>query len=150
VPASHLPPRTAAERSGTHLDAPIHFDAQGQKIERIPVDQTIGPAVVVDVTTKANVNREYQIGVEDFLAWEKSHGRLPDHSIVLLRTGYDRYWPRALKYLGTEERGEAAIPNTHLPGLAPEGLDGCPSSQKSRRWVWVNSSRQALCWWPCP
>ena len=112
---------TAAEHGGTHMDAPIHFDAQGRTIERIPVDQTIGPAVVVDVITKANANRDYQIGVEDFLAWEKNHGRMPDHSIVLLRTGYDRYWPNALKYLGTEERGVAAIPKLHFPGLAPDG-----------------------------
>ncbi len=112
---------TAAEHGGTHMDAPIHFDSKGQTIERIPIDNTIGFAVVVDVTAKTSANRDYQIGREDFLAWEKNHGRMPEHSIVLLRTGYDRYWPNAQKYLGTEERGEAAIPKLHFPGLAPEG-----------------------------
>jgi len=121
---------TAAEHGGTHMDAPIHFSAQGQTIERIPVDQTIGAAVVVDVTAKANTNRDYQIGVEDFLAWERGHGRMPDYSIVLLRTGYDRHWPNALKYLGTEERGEAAIAKLHFPGLSREGAHWLSEQRK--------------------
>lgn len=112
---------TAAEHGGTHMDAPIHFNARGRTIERIPLEQSIGAAVVVDVSQKAAANRDYLIGVEDFLEWEKNHGRIPEHSIVLLQTGFDRYWPNALRYLGTEERGEAAIPKLHFPGLAPEG-----------------------------
>lgn len=111
----------AAEHGGTHMDAPIHFDAKGATVERIPLDHTIGPAVVVDVTTMALANRDYLIGVDDFLAWEKAHGRIPEQAIVLLRTGYDRYWPDTARYLGTAERGDAAIPKLHFPGLAPEG-----------------------------
>lgn len=111
----------AAEHGGTHMDAPIHFDAEGATVERIPVEHTIGTAVVVDVSDKALANRDYQIGVADFLAWEKAHGRIPEQAMVLLRTGFDRYWPDAAQYLGTAERGDAAIPKLHFPGLAPEG-----------------------------
>lgn len=111
----------AAEHGGTHMDAPVHFSAPGRTIERVPLTQGIGPAVVVDVTAKSLANRDYRIGPEDFIAWEKQHGRIPDQAIVLLRTGYDRYWPDAVKYLGTAERGDAAIPQLHFPGLAPAG-----------------------------
>lgn len=111
----------AAEHGGTHMDAPIHFDAQGATVERIPLEHTIGSAVVVDVSDKALANRDYQIGIADFLAWEQAHGRIPQQAMVLLRTGYDRYWPDAMQYLGTAERGDAAIPKLHFPGLAPEG-----------------------------
>ncbi len=112
---------TAAEHGGTHMDAPIHFDAQGQTVEHIPLERTIGPVVVVDASAKALANRDYLFGPGDFLAWEKTHDRIPAGTIVLLRTGYDRYWPDAVNYLGTAERGDAAIPKLHFPGLAPEG-----------------------------
>lgn len=112
---------TADEHGGTHMDAPIHFSARGRTVEHIPLEHTIGSAVVVDASTKALANRDYRLGPDDFLAWEQTHGRIPDQSIVLLRTGYDRYWPDAVKYLGTAERGEAAIPKLHFPGLSPEG-----------------------------
>lgn len=111
----------AAEHGGTHMDAPIHFAAGGLTVERVPVDRTIGPAVVVDVSARVESNRDYLIGPADFDAWEKLHGRIPDHAMVLLRTGFDRYWPDPVKYLGTAERGDAAIAKLHFPGLAPEG-----------------------------
>ena len=40
---------------------------------------------------------------------------------MLLRTGFGRYWPDAERYLGTAERGEAAVANLHFPGLGPDG-----------------------------
>jgi kynurenine formamidase len=110
----------AAEHGGTHMDAPIHFAGGGETVERIPLDHTIGPAVVVDVSESALSNPDYLINVADLTRWELTHGRIPDHTIVLLRTGYDRYWPDARHYLGTAERGDAAIPHLHFPGLAPE------------------------------
>ncbi len=111
---------TAAEHGGTHMDAPIHFDAAGETVERIALNQTIGPAIMVDVSGKAKANRDYLIGVADLQAWENTNGRIPDGSIVLLRTGYDRYWPDAEQYLGTAERGTAAIARLHFPGLGPD------------------------------
>ena len=110
----------AAEHGGTHMDAPIHFAAGGETVERIPLDHTMGPAVVVDVAESALSNPDYLIDVASLTKWEQTHGRIPDQTIVLLRTGYDRYWPDARLYLGTAERGDAAIPHLHFPGLAPE------------------------------
>ena len=43
----------APEHGGTHLDAPIHFSAQGRTIDQIPPRQLIGPAVVIDVTKQS-------------------------------------------------------------------------------------------------
>jgi kynurenine formamidase len=36
---------------------------------------------------------------------------------VLIRTGYSRFWPDAARYLGTAERGDAAVAKLHFPGL---------------------------------
>ena len=57
----------AAEHGGTHMDAPIHF-AEGQRpVEEIPIEQLIGPGVIVDVSSKVLKNRDYQVGVADFV-----------------------------------------------------------------------------------
>jgi len=37
------------EHSGTHVDAPMHFVANGAAIDQLPLDRLIGPARVIDV-----------------------------------------------------------------------------------------------------
>jgi len=110
----------AAEHGGTHIDAPIHFAHGRQSVDQIPVDRLIGPAVVIDVSTKALSEPDYQVSIADFLAWEKQHGQLPEHSIVLLKTGFGRYWPDKERYMGTGQRGPDAVAALHFPGLHPD------------------------------
>lgn len=110
----------AAEHGGTHLDAPIHFAKGKQAMHEIPLDRMIGNAVLVDVTDKALSQPDYQVSVADFQAWEQKNGKLPEGAIILLRTGYGRFWPDKLKYMGTDERGSAAVAKLHFPGLHPD------------------------------
>jgi len=112
---------SAAEHGGTHMDAPIHFDIKGETVEKIGITQTLGPGVVIDVMAHSAADRDYRVGPSDFLSFEAQHGRIPKGAIVLIRTGYDRFWPDPKQYLGTDERGEAAIPKLHFPGLSAEG-----------------------------
>ncbi|MFN7117311.1 MAG: cyclase family protein [Saprospiraceae bacterium] len=109
----------SAEHGGTHMDAPIHFAEGKQAVDEVPVNQVIGAAVVIDVSEKALANPDYKVSVADFEAWEKMHGNLPQGVIVLLRTGYGQFWPDRVKYMGTDERGEAAVAKLHFPGLDP-------------------------------
>jgi kynurenine formamidase len=108
-----------AEHGGTHLDAPIHFAAERQHADEIPLDRLIGPAVLIDVRPQAEVDPDYLVSVVDFEAWEARHGRLQDGVTVLIRTGFGSRWPDAARYLGTAERGEAAVAKLHFPGLDP-------------------------------
>jgi len=110
----------AAEHGGTHLDAPIHFAEGRWTADVIPLDRLMGPAVMIDVSAKALKDRDYQVSVADFEAWEAQHGRLPDDIIVLLHTGYGKFWPNREKYMGTAERGPQAVAKLHFPGLHPE------------------------------
>ena len=109
------------EHGGTHIDAPIHFSSQGRTVDAIPLDQLMGDGVVIDVSAKCAKERDYRIQVEDFLEWEKEHGKLPRGCFVLLRTGFGKYWPDRVQYMGTDERGDAAVAKLHFPGLHPEG-----------------------------
>ena len=110
----------AAEHGGTHLDAPIHFAAQRWTADAIPLDRMIGPAILVDASRGAAAQRDYLVSVADFQEWERANGAIPDGAIVLLRTGHAAHWPDAERYLGTAERGAAAVAKLHFPGLDPE------------------------------
>ena len=106
----------APEHGGTHLDSPIHF-AEGRKtVDEIPLSQLIAPAVKIDVSAKAAASRDYLIGVEDFTAWEAQHGNIPDSTIVLLQTGYGKYWGDRAKYMGSNTGSD----EKQFPGLSAE------------------------------
>ena len=109
----------AAEHGGTHLDSPIHFARGRQTTDEIPLRRLVGRAVVVDVSSKALDDRDYLISRADLRAFERRNGRIGPRTIVLLRTGWDRFWPDAERYLATAERGEQAVPKLHFPGLGP-------------------------------
>jgi kynurenine formamidase len=112
-----------AEHGGTHLDAPIHFFEKGETVDTIPVARFIGPGACVDVTTKCAGDRDYQVTTEDFQAWESANKASLEKRIVLIRTGYSRFWPEAEKYLGTKDRGKAAVAKLHFPGLDPAAAE---------------------------
>jgi kynurenine formamidase len=121
-----------AEHGGTHIDAPIHFWEGGQTVDKIPLDRLVGPAVCVDVTKKCAADRDYQVAVEDFETWESANKSTLRDRIVLIRTGFARYWPDREKYLGTGETGRAAVAKLHFPGLDPSAADWLITRRKVR------------------
>lgn len=124
----------APEHGGTHIDAPKHFAVNSNTVDQIPLEQLMGNAIVVDVAKPCEANRDYLISVEDFNAWEKQHGQIPNGAIVLLRTGFAKYWPDRVKYMGSDERGAAAVAKLHFPGLSPDAA----------RWLTTNRTIKAI------
>ncbi|MEQ8763631.1 MAG: cyclase family protein [Planctomycetota bacterium] len=124
----------SAEHGGTHLDAPVHFAEGKETVDEIPLGHLIGPGVVVDVEEACSSDRDYQVTVQDFEAFEARHGELPAGSIVLLRTGFARHWPDREKYMGTAERGAEAVTKLHFPGLHPDAA----------RWLLANRDIHAI------
>lgn len=108
---------SSAEHGGTHIDSPVHF-AEGRKtVDQIPLNQLIAPAVKIDVSQKASTDRDYQITTDDIKNWETANGKIPEWSIVLFQTGFGKYWPDKKNYLGTGQKGDAAVKDLHFPGL---------------------------------
>jgi len=106
-----------SEHGGTHLDAPVHFAKDHWAVDQIPLDRLVGDAVVIDVTGPSSSQPDYRVTTADFMAWEQTNGEIPAGAIVLIKTGYSKFWPDAARYLGTAERGEAAVAKLHFPGL---------------------------------
>jgi kynurenine formamidase len=121
-----------AEHGGTHIDAPIHFFDGGQTVEQVSLTRLVGPGACVDVSRKCAADRDYQVTVEDFEAWEAANGASLEDRIVLIRTGFGRYWPNAEKYLGTAEQGKGALTKLHFPGLDPAAADWLVTRRRIR------------------
>ena len=121
---------SAEEHGGTHFDAPIHFGENKSTIEKVPVSQLHGPGVVVNISEKALKNRDYLISVEDFQAWEKQHGLIPDGAIVLVYTGYGQFYDDREKYLGTTLTGPEAVAELHFPGLSADAATWLAENRK--------------------
>jgi kynurenine formamidase len=117
-----------SEHVGTHLDAPFHFAEGKWTTERIPLARTIGPAIVIDVRRQADANRDYRLSAEDIRRWEKRYGRVPAGAIVLMHSGWGKYWGDRKRYFGSDEPGD--VSNLHFPGL---GKDAAEFLAKQRR-----------------
>lgn len=106
------------EHGGTHVDAPIHF-AEGQAtVDEIPIERLVGPGVVIDMTEAASADRDALLSAEAIEAFEADHGPIAPETIVFVRTGWSKYWPDAMAYLGDDTPGDAS--NLHFPGLSED------------------------------
>lgn len=108
----------AAEHGGTHIDAPVHFGEGRRTTDMIPLTSLIAPAEVIDVRRHADSSADYRITPQDIIAWETTHGRIPEGTIVLIRTGWGKRWPDRARYLGTTKTGQAGVAELHFPGLS--------------------------------
>jgi kynurenine formamidase len=106
------------EHYGTHLDAPIHFSLGTASVDRIPVRQFFGMAVVFDVRAEGAADADYQLSAARVELWEKQHGQIPEGAIALLRTGWSRRWPDAESY-----RNQDAAGRMHFPGFSVQAVE---------------------------
>ncbi len=120
----------AAEHGGTHLDAPVHFAKGKWAADEIPVENLVGEAVVIDVSAEVATNPDYQIGVSEIETWETTNGAIPAGAILFFKTGYGAFYPDAKKYLGTDERGAAAVAKLHFPGIHPDAAEWLVNNRK--------------------
>jgi kynurenine formamidase len=110
------------------LDAPLHFGEGKLAADEIPVSRFVDPAVVIDVSEAASKDADYRVTVSDITSWEKTNGQIPDKAIVLIRTGWGKFWPDKKKYLGTDAPGDTA--NLHFPGFSRESAEFLAKQRK--------------------
>jgi kynurenine formamidase len=118
----------ASEHGGTHIDSPIHFGQGKATVDEIPVSRLFGPAVVIDVSAASEEDADYRSRVADIESWEKQHGRIPDGAIVLVHTGWGKFWPDKKRYLGSDTPGDTA--HLHFPGFSKEAAEFLVTQRK--------------------
>ncbi len=75
-----------SDHIGTHLDAPLHFIEDGATIDQVPLEDTLGEAVLIDVSDKPADQPVEVAMLEKSLA--KTNSEIKAGDIVLLRV-----WP---------------------------------------------------------
>lgn len=106
------------EHGGTHIDAPRHFAEHGWSLDEIPLERLVAAAVVIDVSEQSQTDSDYALTLNDVERWEDEHGPIGAGTIVLLRTGWSRFWPDEASYFGRPEGGETL--DLHFPSYGPE------------------------------
>lgn len=79
------------EHTGTHMDAPLHFSADGQSVAEVPVSNLVVPLCVVDIKAKAAENADAQVTPDDLKAWTSANGPIPDNACVAMNSGWDKH-----------------------------------------------------------
>jgi kynurenine formamidase len=106
---------TTQEHYGTHLDAPAHFAEGMWTVDQIPVERLVRPLVVLDIRAKTKNNPDYEIGIEDVVDWESTHGPIPIGGVVMAYTGWDVRWSSQKEF---QNPGFDGLP--HYPGYSIE------------------------------
>ncbi|MCA9074607.1 MAG: cyclase family protein [Planctomycetaceae bacterium] len=115
------------EHIGTHIDAPNHFEPNQPDVAQIKPEDLIGPGVMIDISPQAEVDPDYGLTLKDVQAWESAHGRIPDGAIVLLYTGWGRFWSRPERFQGRDTTG-----NLHFPSYTAESASFLIQDRKAR------------------
>jgi kynurenine formamidase len=103
------------EHLGTQIDAPSHFFEQGISLDRLAVDSLVVPLVVIDISARATSNSDTSVTTADVEAWERQHGRIPEHAAVMMASGWDSRIKDAKAFVNADASGAM-----HFPGFSPE------------------------------
>ena len=103
------------EHTGTHMDAPAHFDPDGLTADRLPVGRFIAPLAVIDIAERAGGDPDAQLMPDDVLAWESRHGPLPAGAFVAMHSGWEARLANPPSFINQDAAGTA-----HFPGFHPD------------------------------
>lgn len=145
------------EHTGTHMDAPLHFSADGQSVNEIPVGSLVVPLAVVDIREKAAQNPDAQVTPDDLAAWQAAHGDFPEGCCVAMLSG----WSDKVSGDGFRNADSAGV--MHFPGFHVEAakmlleqtsavgmavdtlsLDHGPSGDFATHYAWLPTNRWGI------
>ena len=115
------------EHLGTHIDAPNHFEKNQPDVASIRPEDLIGPGVVIDIESQVEQDPDTTLSMQTLKEWESEHGRIPDGAIVLLKTGWGRFWNNYSRYKNQDVTGRL-----HFPGYSKEAAQFLVEKRKAR------------------
>lgn len=104
------------EHTGTHLDAPAHFDPAGRRVHEVPLAELVRPAAVLDVRPWVAGDPDAAVPGAAIEELEARDGTLARGCAVLVFTGWDAHVDDPERYLG---RGGSPL----FPGLSGEAAE---------------------------
>ncbi|MEO6723231.1 MAG: cyclase family protein [Ferruginibacter sp.] len=104
------------EHLGTHTDAPNHFIKGQKSIDQIELKDLIVPVVVIDIEGKALKNSDAELTVDDIKKFETGYGKIPDHSCVMMYSGWEKHLKDSL-FVGLDSKQVK-----HYPGFSNDAI----------------------------
>lgn len=144
------------EHIGTHIDAPVHFSADGRTADQLPVESLVVPLAVVDIRARVLDDPDAQVTPDDIRAWEAANGPLPEGCCVAMDGGWDRFATDA-RFRNADGRGVMHFPGFHAEtagmlleqrsvvglGVDTLSLDHGPSTTYPTHHAWLPAGRWA-------
>jgi kynurenine formamidase len=116
---------TMGEHSGTHLNAPNTFAGDRPGIDSYQPQSLVVPAVVIDIRPQVERDQDYLLKIDDLLNWEKVNQTIPDHTVILIYTGWQEKWQTPAEFLPQDAQGQY-----HFPGCAKETAEWLLTERK--------------------
>lgn len=76
------------EHVGTHIDAPLHFSADGCTVDELDIGLLVAPLHVIDIREKSHERADVAIEVNDIKAWQLEHGNIAENACVAMLSGW--------------------------------------------------------------
>ncbi len=138
------------DQLGTQLDPPAHWAPEYAAIDELPPTFAVRPLVVISIVRQLKTNANYHLQVSDIKKWERSHGRIPRGSVVMVRSDWSKRWPDPALSTLKEFPGVslAALKFLHLRrhilfhGHEPLDTDSTPTLE-GEYWLMHNGFAQA-------
>ncbi|MEM9223867.1 MAG: cyclase family protein [Pseudomonadota bacterium] len=144
------------EHTGTHMDAPLHFSADGQSVDELPVATLMAPLVKIDIAERAADNPDAQLTPDDIDGWVSAHGDLPESFIVAMDSGWSEK-AGGKGFRNADDEGVMHFPGFHVEaaqklletgcvGMAVDtlSLDHGPSADFKTHYAWLPTNRWGL------
>lgn len=106
------------EHTGTHLDVPAHFIADGRQSPEIPLEELVRPLVVIDISARAASDLDAVVLPGDLVAFERRHGRIPRGAVACMYSGWESRVGSEAAY-----RNVGADGLQHFPGFGKAAVE---------------------------
>lgn len=105
------------EHTGTHVDTPFHFSADGPNAAMIPADTLVAPLCVINIAERAAADPDTQVTPDDLKAWEEKNGAFPDGACIAMNSGWDQH-VKTEKFRNADKDGVMHFPGFHADTVA--------------------------------
>ena len=147
---------TVREHIGTHIDAPLHFSADGCSCDQIPAEDLVVPLIIIDIAARAQDNADTALTPDDIAAFESKHGPIPRGCCVAMHSGWGRH-VHTQKYRNADDTGCMHFPGFHAEtahaliargvkglGVDSMSIDVGPTKAFEAHYAWLPNGRWAM------
>jgi kynurenine formamidase len=106
----------ATDQFGTQLDPPAHWAPEYPAIDELPATFAVRPLVVISIVPQVKKKPDYHLQVSDIEAFEKQHGRIPEGSVVMVRSDWSKKWTT------DAEKAKALAADPVFPGVSLDAI----------------------------